>query len=185
MNRFIVIVIMLACFKAVGQSLGSKVFWSSGQPLEWSDFQSIPDTLSLKTEDGFADAAASVGIESIKIDSLHDRSCYKLKAAFYCFESWHTKSGYVLLKHEQGHFDLMEVSVRKLKKRLIEYSATCESVNVNTEIGLEYVWYDSINDQSTSFGGFPMAQEMWNDRISTELSKYKDYSEDMIICVCE
>lgn len=164
------------------------LYWSSIDSLQWSDFKGKPDSLYYASNGKTAQALSSVGIKFFELDSLDSQACYQLRAVFYCSESWHITHGVDLLNHERGHFDLMELRVRKLRKCLINLTAMCEGFSIADQVNLTFSKYDSITveyDRQTLFGTLSTVQNIWNERVKKELAELEDYSADTVICLCE
>ncbi|AFS80686.1 hypothetical protein NKOR_03980 [Candidatus Nitrosopumilus koreensis AR1] len=100
------------------------IIWNNTQILKWSDFKKKSDP------DSEASANAAIGFESkpiIEYLKVGKQLKYKIKdlqlnAIFIPNLSWVTKNinlkeGNLLLKHEQGHFDLAEEVIRKIKNK--------------------------------------------------------------------
>lgn len=187
--RLLLILTCLSALKVAAQS-DSLLFWSPTDSLQWSDFKGIPDTLSYPLyTGGYANAVSALKLEITTIDSLNSH-CYQFTAAFNRFNSWNVSNGEVMLDHERGHFALMEINVRRLRKRLLELATgECEiDISIREEINREYSRYDSIDivyDETTAHGGYPMPQRIWDEKIRKELSELEEYSEDTVICFCQ
>src|SRR6266436_4042982 len=88
--------------------------WSADRKLKWDDYKRKPkDGTGLDTESAVYFTALGVGCKEGKVVN-------QVRAVFEPDESWvdPTKKTDQLLKHEQGHFDLAELSARKLRKAL-------------------------------------------------------------------
>lgn len=164
------------------------LYWSSIDSLQWSDFKGKPDSSCYASNGKTAQALSAAGIKFFDLDSLGSQACYQLSAVFYCSESWHIARGVDLLNHERGHFDLLELSARKLRKCLIELTATCEPFSVADRVNLTFSKYDSISaeyDRQTQFGTLSTVQNTWNERVKKKLAALEDYADDTVICLCE
>ncbi len=104
----------------------SVIIWNKARILKWSDFKKKPD---LEDE---ASASLAIGFESTPlIEHVVTRSKFKfkirdmqLRAIFIPEFSWvmkniSDKNSILLLKHEQGHFDLAEEITRKTRIKII------------------------------------------------------------------
>jgi hypothetical protein len=98
------------------------IIWKKTQILKWSDFKKKPDS------DAKASASSAIGFESKPlIEHIKTGSKFKFKikdmqlhAVFLPDFSWvmknvNEKRSTLLLKHEQGHFDLAEEIIRKTR----------------------------------------------------------------------
>ncbi len=105
----------------------SVIIWNKTRVLKWSDFKKTPDPKDK------ASASLAIGFESkpiiehiviggkfkFKIRDMH------LRAVFIPDLSWvmkniGKKASVLLLKHEQGHFDLAEEITRKIRIKIIK-----------------------------------------------------------------
>lgn len=100
--------------------------WNKTRILKWSDFKKEPD------HESNASASAAIGFESMPIiEHIKIRGEFKFKikdmrlfAVFIPNLSWvmknlSKKNSMLLLKHEQGHFDLAEEITRKSRTKAI------------------------------------------------------------------
>lgn len=175
--------------QSYSQNGTNEFIWSPTDSIEWSDFQGKPDSTRRTFDARFAKALTVTGIKFIEIDSLSDRACYDVKTVFYCSDSWKTGTTHALLNHERGHFDLMEVHARKLRKRLFELARSCKTSSIDEELNLVLDQYDTVNDQydeQTMFGTNIMNQDLWDEKIKNELLELEEYSSGRCkICLCE
>ena len=102
------------------------IIWNKTRILKWNDFKKKPDP------DAKASASSAIGFESKPlIEHIETRSKFKYKiidmqlhAVFIPDFSWvmknvNEKGNTLLLKHEQGHFDLAEEITRKTRIKTI------------------------------------------------------------------
>lgn len=100
------------------------IVWNKNQILKWDDFKKKPDLMSK------ASASSAIGFESKPfIEHIKSENKFKFKikdmqlnAVFIPDLSWvmkniSKKNAILLLKHEQGHFDLAEEITRKTRIR--------------------------------------------------------------------
>ncbi len=88
------------------------------------------------------------------------------------------------LKHEQVHFDILELFARKIRQQLIMAYEEMGDIEkdvfldiYNTEIN-KYLEFDKLYDIQTSNSNFNIEQEKWNKKIKIELKKLDKYSLD-------
>jgi Bacterial protein of unknown function (DUF922) len=83
-----------------------------------------------------------------------------------------------LLEHEQLHFDLTEIAVRRIRKRFVELKNACDDpdgreelrhtiAEVDRELQEEQARYD----RETSHGTNAVAQDQWKRRIRKQLEQ--------------
>jgi uncharacterized protein involved in tolerance to divalent cations len=164
----------------------STISWSSSEMITWSDFLGNPDSTYHTFGGRIAKAVSATGIE-FDVVNLEKRKCLQLHAVFYRYESWHILSSDALLNHERGHFDLMELTARKLRMELLRLSDSCESFSLDEELDKAFVWNDSINyqyERMTVFGTNEDEQSAWRERIKKDLLDLNSYTEKTMICSC-
>ena len=88
--------------------------WIEERKLTWEDFQSEPK----KNTDAVASASTSLGI-AYQLEG--GNLTYKITCNFSKIKSWGLVKTPYILAHEQGHFDLTEISARLLHKALMDY----------------------------------------------------------------
>ncbi len=165
----------------------SVIFWSSSQLLMWSDFQGSSDSVHHTFSGRRSKAISATGIKFFYIGGKPNQKCYKLKALFYCSESWRTGTSEALLNHERGHFNLTEICARRLRKHLLKLSESCEKISLDIELELALDWYDSANekyDQQTVYGINEINQNVWDNNIRNDLLEMNAYSDLIVMCSC-
>lgn len=133
--------------------------------LNWSDFKGEPDMKY------FADAIIVSGYQ-YKINSVFNYPRIVIGSYMNSEKSWKkelqsTKGSKLLLKHEQGHFDIREAFCRKIKdsinKRFFSNHSEIEKIinhftKIQIETGNKY-------DDETYHGSIIEEQEIWNYKI--------------------
>lgn len=83
-----------------------------------------------------------------------------------------------LLEHEQLHFDLTEIAVRRIRKRFVDVKSACDDPDRRedlrhaiAEIDRELQEEQSRYDRETSHGTNPVAQDQWKRRIRKQLEQ--------------
>lgn len=152
--------------------------WSDARKLAWTDFKAKPQS--------FIDAAALTS-SGISIGYEFDESINKYKVIVTAFftpsESWvkaDGKNNYVL-NHEQQHFNITELYVRKMRKAIAESNFT--SGNISTVVNKIYKQYmkewDTVQkqyDAETKHSIIEKKQEEWNIKIAKWLKEFQNYS---------
>ena len=159
--------------KRVLQSEG-KILWKEKQ-LSWSDFKGKPDLNS-------SDAAHIVYSIKIFVKKLSpDSVAVGVESYFYTEESWTRTSSDTALKHEIGHFDLVEVYSREIRKKLSETTFTYS--NLSNEIDNVFKplrkqcdnaqdKYDNETNHSKNY----LKQIQWEEFIKLRLDSLSEYS---------
>lgn len=149
--------------------------WDEERPLRWSDFKGAPDYLL-----NFVATTNSGMTQSYTIDGygVLDKSSSTVMAHFYPTFSWYKPADTTafILRHEQSHFDITEIHVRKLRKRIQEYSFTANS---KEEIKQLYEITEQerratqrLFDEETDHSRIKGQEILWQERIRDSLEKY-------------
>lgn len=159
------------------------IVWQKNRPLTWDDFKGkAPEIYSRFA----AVTDAELQVESNAVN-LFNKAKFFTKATFYCYSSWVKPEGkkeHSLLKHEQIHFDLVEVYRRMLQKKLNDTRYTLFNLeDAKNEAGEFFKMYTkraSLYDDQTNHGLITEKQKEWNDKIAEELDsliafEIKDY----------
>lgn len=153
------------------------ITWKEGERLTWNDFKGQPDLNS----DAAAITASGISFSySIKQSTTSTTFTTTIEAHFYPEHSWHKKEvNDHLLEHEQLHFDITELNVRKLKKRLSKITETDdldailleEQVRANRELAEMQDKYDSDSDYSINENN----QKNWKRYVESELASLYEF----------
>jgi|SRR5690554_5157340 len=176
-----------ACVKVVNndeEALDSIVLWDSSKKLTWDDFLGKPDVIRFKN----LKAVSSIGFYDIKNRVRGDSIEVFLYCYFNRYESWKTIKEKELLNHEQKHFDLAEVVVRRLRKKVSNYSFINERSfwywynNVALEeYDREVNYYYDLYDRETNHGVNKASQEDWNQKINKMLEELEEFSSPRVV----
>jgi predicted secreted Zn-dependent protease len=108
------------------------------------------------------------------------------RAVISCYynpnRSWtKSKDSDYLLAHEQLHFDITELFVRKLRKQLAEFGNDCEGLSKHIEDYYnrnykEFVAYQDRYDRETKHSLNKEKQQFWEEKVSRELKELKSYA---------
>lgn len=160
---------------------GEVISWSAEKKLEWTDFKGAPQ------QNTSAAAMVASGITfSFSVKESSDRGYVSfdtnVEAHFYPNKSWYIKerANDYILAHEQLHFDLTELYVRKLRSQIsklkispnIKKELNALHDKINIELAKEQYRYDDETNHSL----IVEKQAEWSDFIKSELSKYVDYA---------
>ncbi|OLY94436.1 protein of unknown function [Cnuella takakiae] len=148
--------------------------------LAWSQFQNFTTRPAFETED--AQIHSKMGFSNIKLKSkgksvgIADIDIKLYLVSEECWVVTKEMSNY-LLKHEQGHYDILALSARELYKKLLTLSALNtqqlqESVTQLSEKTQERVKkVDERYDQQTNHSRDKAAQQIWDQKIAAEKQK--------------
>jgi hypothetical protein len=186
MNKLFLFVYLIICFSFNIFGQNDTIKWSAKRLLSLDDFMAPMDTTSPYR------ALSDVGCK-YKIVTKGDTVSYKGYCYFFKPSSRFnikdkykpTKIDLYLLKHEQVHFNIEELYLRMLKKKITE---TCflKSTFKNT-FSLLIKNYENqakeaqkIYDKETNLSRNEKKQEEWNKKIAKQLKDLEAYSSDII-----
>ncbi len=163
-------------YSAVCQEKDSIIYWSADQPLNWEDFEGI----KIDNAEG-ATARSHVQIQVLpSLKSNGNNDCLFF-ATFGRKKSFSISGDVNLLKHEQVHFDIQELFVRKMRKyfeRLKQQDPT--NTSICTDAFLRYykelTSYQELYDQETKHSIVKKSQYKWSLKIRKELQSFDNFS---------
>lgn len=152
----------------------SAMAWEAGRPLAWTDFTAQPPRSTewaALTYSGIRAAYQCDG-EHVEFGAI---------AYFQGSESWakpvtmkdrHRSA--VVLPHEQGHFDITEISARLLRQELGALRASCASLDTtfSTIVASALARSEALQnryDAETAHGTFAPAQTQWREWMTVTL----------------
>ncbi|AZA93718.1 Uncharacterised protein [Chryseobacterium nakagawai] len=168
------------CLLAANAVFGQKIIWQEGQKLVWDNFKS---PVNRRNNPDVA-AYTNCGWEYSVVKSSNPKSPVKIeiKTIFSEDKSWKDVkkiNDYILL-HEQKHFDIAELFVRKFRKTIAEkirnsgdYDKLFKSIY--NAISNEYKNFQITYDRDTRHGMDEGKQAEYNAAISQELENLKSY----------
>lgn len=159
------------------------ILWSATRRLAWADFQAPPQ---------MASEAAAITAYAITYEATCDGSSLnaRIVSAFLPEQSWVKPALLVrgpqsenALNHEQTHFDLSEVSVRRMRKKLKDLDDPCRRKPDDL-----YALVDPIisedgeaqrrYDLETANGRDPASQARWDASVARDLRALAKYAWD-------
>lgn len=153
--------------------------WHESVSLSWTDFRGSVES----NTDAVAVTASGITF-SFSVKELNDEYVsfeVKANAHFYPDKSWYNKEkgNDHILAHEQLHFDITELHVRKLR-----YEVSKLEISQNIKIELRHL-HDAINfdlaqmqhayDSQTENSINYEQQLLWSEHIKKELKKYRTF----------
>ncbi|MFO7721015.1 MAG: DUF922 domain-containing protein [Gillisia sp.] len=162
------------------QELEEKIQWEEGVDLTWNDFKAkSPENSKFK-------ANTNTGITyswGIRSEKGNESLTYEVKSFFFPKLSWveqGSKNNH-LLQHEQTHFDITELHVRKLRKGLseIDLNRNVRKIlndlynTIENERSLMQKEYDRQTNHSLN----REAEVKWQKLVKEELFKLKNYRD--------
>lgn len=171
------------------------ITWNKTQILKWSDFKKKPDPRSRASANSAIGFESKPIIEHIKIGNKFGFKIkdMQLQAIFIPAFSWviknlNLKSSRLLLKHEQGHFDLAEEITRKTRAKITnsfqnrdltakgknEHAARKDAVlqtikirkKIEGQLRKEFKLQETKYDDETNHGLIIKHQEKYNKRFN-------------------
>lgn len=176
--RFLTTSLFLICsLLTYAQKQSAKIKW--GNPLRWAYFQGQPDYSTPYL------ASSNTGVISSFKWGYKDQKPqlkYHVYAVFNPYTSWvkPAKKSVYLLRHEQLHFDISELTARKLRKFLSRqnYKPQKVSKKVNRKskaLKKQNKRIQDRYDRQTKHGTKPKKQEKWERKIHQKLDRLNDY----------
>ena len=155
-----------------------KIFWEEGKKLTWGDFKKTPPKFHSSaaiTASGLS-YGFSADINGGKVDVN-----YEVKAYFLTIESWvkfRFKHDEYLLAHEQLHFDITELYVRKFREQLktVRFTEDVENeINaIYKPIAKDRIAMQKRYDAETDHSRNLKMQYKWKSRIPNKVSAHKN-----------
>lgn len=175
---FLSILLVLIC-SAAAQKLPydpeKYIEWKEHEKLSWDFFNGKP------AEDAFGDAGTAVKIKA-KPYVVHGEIYYSVYALFNKKKSWCKGKSEELLAHEQLHFDIAELTARKIR-RAVEQLKDDNITNLKTynktikKILIKSNDFDAQYDKDTFHGLVQKKQQEWQKNVSEQLSALKTYAK--------
>lgn len=172
--------IFIFCLFSVQMAFSQKIMWQEEQKLVWDNFKS---PVNRKNNPDVA-AYTNCGWEFSVVKSSNPKSpvTIKIQAIFNEDKSWKDVkkiNDYILL-HEQKHFDIAELFVRKFRKAVAEKISTSGDYNkyfkvIYNGISTDYKNFQISYDRDTRHGMNKEKQAEYNAAISQELDNLKSY----------
>jgi len=182
MNRpksLLLIIALATATLAVAQPKDCKecIPWSADRPLQWSDFKGRPSASS--PNKAMTDSGMSISFSCDGSTAEVSISSY-----FSPYRSWtKTKDSDRLLAHEQLHFDITELFVRKLRKEISALETDCEKMNRAIEKLYDsnyqaYAKYQAQYDRETKHSLIEEEQLRWEQLVADELKALEDFRKE-------
>lgn len=175
-TRLLIVFLLLSNFQWNDEVV---IEWSNAKKLTWSDFKGPID----RNSDAVAVTASGITFSfSVKESNGRYKSFNaEAKAHFYPEKSWYDKAqtNDHILAHEQLHFDITELHVRRLRYQIAKLNVS-QSIkeqlrqlhrNANVQLAEMQNSYDVQTDNSRNVE----AQVKWSLFVHAELQKFQDY----------
>lgn len=154
--------------------------WKESRKLTWDDFKASPDQSSKYK-------ALTESIINISIAGKGQEATIQVVANFDKNTSWVKERTSDLLKHEQGHFDIVELWARKFKQKLKgkTYNVKTFQKELNElygEMNRESKSMQIEYDRSTEHSVNTKEQEKWNKKIAADLKSLSEFVAPEVTC---
>ncbi|MCF8465466.1 MAG: DUF922 domain-containing protein [Flavobacteriales bacterium] len=149
--------------------------WNENRRLRWSDFKASPKKLSPN------EALTESGM-SIELNCDGKTSTAVVKCYFNPHKSWtKDKESVQLLSHEQLHFDITELFVRRLRKQLAVFGNDCDKLSKHIQEYYDrnykdFVAYQDDYDRESQHSINTEKQAYWQQKVARELEELKPYA---------
>ena len=158
-----------------------KILWSESRQLTWNDFQGkVNESSSYKAN---TETEVAVQIKAKGEEANVTLECFFIKGA-----SWtKTHDNAYLLEHEQTHFNITEIGVRKFRKMLSGKSFAVKNFQqelkkMHSEVGRDSKAMQAEYDKETEHSVNEAAQKKWNKRVENELKSLSKFAQTMVAC---
>ncbi len=182
MKKLTPIFILFLILTTAVQKDSDRIEWSPTQQLTWADFKGRAD----KSSPYEAVTYTTIEVRSLQLDEKQIE--YTITNSFEKKSSWSKdKKSVELLKHEQLHFDISELVVRKMKKKLLtkKYKSIKEIQNFARdafgECEKERKDLNVAYDKETNHSINKDKQKEWEDKIEAELGEFNEYSMTTLV----
>lgn len=164
----------------VGETQPKTIAWISSRKLTWADFKAAPKTSTSAV--ALTTSGITFGYSVEVLDNAIVGFKTEVFSHFYPEKSWVIKEDATdyILAHEQLHFDITELYVRKLRQAISELKVS-NSIRsqlkalhnqVNEKLNKTQKTYDAQSNHSIN----RKAQQEWEELIALELKKLEPYA---------
>ena len=148
------------------------IFWNESYKLKWTDFKGKPGNSPFMAQSNCVFTYKAEPLVKNGIMELH----VELNACFEKKSSWVKEGQQVetLLSHEQLHFDICELNIRNLKKRISNSSLNPMEFDAQINAMFNQVWDEyqiqqQLYDDETGHGIISEKQQSWQKEIKDKL----------------
>lgn len=179
MKPFLLSILTLFLIAGQGQAQNKQckdcIEWSGERKLKWSDFKGKPNRLS--RNEALTDSGMSIGLKCDDRSSEVTINCFFDRNGSWAKDD---RTPY-LLAHEQLHFDITELFVRKLRKQIDKLGNDCKKLNEHIEEFYnenykEFVQYQNDYDSESNHSLNKEKQAFWENKVARELEELKSYA---------
>lgn len=177
--RYLIVMIAMLTFSGA-KTQPDLICWQGVKCLKVEDFQGMDKSDSIASAIGMVPKPGALSTIEVKVRSVSYDSINKYRFVGYFNKnlSWIDKEGN-LLSHEQTHFNIQELILRRANKRLDSiYRYTGEKVNYDSLMDVLSNEMDNMGnefDLMTSHGAVVEYNEKWVERIASEVETLDQY----------
>lgn len=179
LKTFFFCMLLVFSFSAAAQQLPYDperyIEWKEGEKLSWELYK------GKAAEDTFGDAGTAVKIKA-KPYVVRGEIYYSVYALFNKSKSWCKGKSEELLEHEQLHFDIAELTARKVRRAVEQMQRDdvddLKTFNKNiNKILLKSNDLDAQYDKDTFHGLIHEKQQEWEEKVAEQLYALKAYAK--------
>ncbi|MGZ3864114.1 MAG: DUF922 domain-containing protein [Bacteroidia bacterium] len=178
--RYLGLILLIAFSLSFTEEDNDVIVWNKDRKLTWNDYRGKPQRR-------FA-AASTVYSLGRKVLMKDNEPYARIQAYFYCNDSW-KKEEWIsesVLRHEQKHFDIVELYCRKIRKQITEMTfrdfkdAEIKVDSLYEIANKEMDHYQDKYDDETNGSMDAEGQQRWIKKIDSELQSLNKY-EDIFV----
>lgn len=161
------------------------LYWSQNRELTFADFKGTPsqhDTTLHQVSTAISVHKLSAIITGIDVQLLtrDDKTTFTIRAAMKQNLSWLKDTGdSILLKHEQGHFDICEINARLLRRDIKTSKSLSQAREIYERISAKEEEEHDRYDVDNTYANGGITKE-WNDFIATKLKELELYKNPVV-----
>ncbi|MFL0352365.1 hypothetical protein [Xanthomarina sp. GH4-25] len=178
-NRIFVFIFFSCSFFCFSQIEKPTILWNDSIKLSWNDFKDQPD---LNTDVVAITASGMTFQYSIKKSNNQIVGfTSKVVTLFYPDKSWYKpeRATAHILSHEQLHFDITELYVRKFRKQISQIIVSenlAENLDsLHLQIQKDLKNRQNLYDTETDYSRHVETQAKWQEQIGMELSNLSNF----------
>jgi hypothetical protein len=173
---FVTFLVVKASLFAQSSEEPSNIYWNENYKLKWSDFLGEPKPVF---EGNVAVSDISISFSGPRFDG--NKGMVKVITSFDRDLSWSIDTSDIVLQHEQAHFDLEEITARKIRKAISNLATqrkiTFEDISrIYDDCAVELDNIQALYDKETEFSNNAKKQAEWIEKITKELKEFEAYS---------
>ena len=182
---------------STADKIANRLCWQEGRRLEWGDFQARQYPSADGHDPSTLSAVTAVVMPVVQTTDSRGTLTYRVDCVFVRDFSWvnsqvtTAEDRASTLAHEQVHFDLAELIVRKVRRRIAECTRSGEDVfgsAAEADIQCLLAEYNPLNDLYDEDVNFrppaveAAAQRRWTLRVARELRELDRYKSTVTTC---